>query len=69
MLVCVCSRQCDQMDRLFFNIWPFATMKISPKMSQIYQSRLSILPNKKKTAKNLPKWQNCALSGHTGSTV
>ena len=24
--------QCDQMVRLFFNIWPFATMKINPIM-------------------------------------
>ena len=31
----------------FFNFWPFATMKISPIMSQICQSRLIILPNKK----------------------
>ena len=30
--------QCDQMVRLFFNIWPFATMKICPLMSQICQS-------------------------------
>ena len=30
-----------------FNTWPFATMKISPKMSPICQSSLSILPNKK----------------------
>ena len=45
----------DQMVKLFFKIWPFATMKISPKMSQICQSRLSILPNKEKTVKNLPK--------------
>ena len=22
--------QCDQMVRLFFNIWPFATMRIAP---------------------------------------
>ena len=47
--------QCDQMVLLFFNIWPFAIMKISPIMSQICQSPLSILPNKKWTVKNLPK--------------
>ena len=41
------SYQCDQMVKLFFKSWPFATMKISPIMSQICQSRLSILPNKK----------------------
>ena len=37
--------QCDQLVSLFFNIWPFATMKISPIISQICQSRLSIMPN------------------------
>ena len=65
--------KCDQMVRLFFNIWPFATMKISPIMSQICQSQLSILPNNKwtvktlsKTGKLLPKWRNFARSGHTG---
>ena len=31
-------KQCDQMVRLFFNIWQFATLKISPIMSQICQS-------------------------------
>ena len=39
--------QCDQMVWLFFNIGPFATMKISSMMSQIRQSMLSILTNKK----------------------
>ena len=65
-------RQCDQMVRLFLNIWPFAIVKISPIMSQICQSQLSILPNMKWTVKNLPKtgkllpkWRNIAKSGHT----
>ena len=47
-------------------------MKISPIMSQIYQSMLSILPNKKLTITNLlnthkllPKWWNFAKSCHT----
>ena len=69
----LCSGQCDQMVRLFFSIWPFATMKISPIRSQICQSRLSILLYKKYKVKNwpntcklLPKWQNFAKSGHTG---
>ena len=43
----VSSRQCDQMVWLFFNIWSLVTMNISPKLSQICQSRLNILPNKK----------------------
>ena len=47
--------QFDQMVRLFFKIWPFATKKTSPIMSQICQSRVSILPNKKWTVKKLPK--------------
>ena len=66
------QEQCDQMVRLFFNIWPFAIVKISPIMSQICQSQLSILPNMKWTVKNLPKtgkllpkWRNIAKSGHT----
>ena len=29
------SGQCDQMVKLFLSIWPFATMKIKPNMSQI----------------------------------
>ena len=41
------GEQCDQMVRLFLNIWPFAIVKISPIMSQICQSQLSILPNMK----------------------
>ena len=47
--------QCDQTVRLFFNIWPLATITNSPIMYQICQSRLNILTNKKKTIKNLPK--------------
>ena len=43
--------QCDQLVRLLFQIWPFAAMKINTIMSQICQSRHSILPNKKKTVK------------------
>ena len=63
--------QCGQMVRLFFNIWPLATMKMRPIMSQICQSKHSILRNKKyiknlpKTCEILPKWRNCAKSGHT----
>ena len=50
-------------------------MKISPIMSQICQSRHSILPKQIQTVKNwpktcklLPKWRNFAKSGHTGLT-
>ena len=41
------QQQCDQMVRLFFNIWQLATMKISPIMHQIGQSRLNIWPKRK----------------------
>ena len=57
--------QCDQIVRLFFNIWPFGTMKISPIISQICQSSLSTLPNKKKPVKILTTWWYFAKSGHT----
>ena len=46
--------QCDQMVRLFFHIWPFEAMKISPIMWHICQSMLSISPNKKWAVKILP---------------
>ena len=39
--------QCDQIARLFFNIWPFTSMKIWPKVYKICQSRFNILPNSK----------------------
>ena len=49
----VALTQCDLV-RLFFNIWPFGTFKISTIMSLICPSTLSILPTKKLTGKNLP---------------
>ena len=57
------SSQCDQMVRLFLNIWPFATLKISPTMSQICQSRLSILPNKNKLSNFCQRLVNFCQSG------
>ena len=41
------QNKCDQMVRVFFNIWQLATMKISAIMYQICQRRLNILPDKK----------------------
>ena len=41
------QEQCDQMVKLCFNIWPNATMKISPVMQKICQSKMDILPKKK----------------------
>ena len=65
-------KQYDQMVILCFNIWPIATMKISPEVQQICQSKFAILTNMKLKAKNLsntckllPKWQNFAKSDHT----
>ena len=65
--------QCDQMVRLFLITWLFATLQISPIMSQICQSRPSIMSDEKKTDKNLPKTcklspkrRNFAKSGHIG---
>ena len=49
------SSQCDKMVKLCFNICPFATMKISPELKKICQSKFTILPNKKYTMKNLSK--------------
>ena len=42
-----CGLQCDQMAILFFNIWPFRTMKNCPEVENICQSRFTILPNTK----------------------
>ena len=38
-------KQCDQMAILFFNIWPFTSMKISTMAYKIGKSRSKILPN------------------------
>ena len=66
------QNQCDQMVRLFFNMWPFATLKIIPMMAQIFLRRLVIFPNQKLTVKNLPntfkllsKWRNFVTSCYT----
>ena len=58
-------KQCYKVVRLFFNSCPFATMKISPIMSQICQNRSVFCQRRKKhsklypnTCKLLPKWRN-----------
>ena len=59
------------MVKLILNIWPLASMTICPIMSQICQSRLTILPNKNKLSKiclwlvTIAKVANFALFGHT----
>ena len=60
--------QCDQMARLFFNIWPFSTMKFSPVVYYFGQSRIKDISTAKRPstpAKRFPKWQNFVQSGHT----
>ena len=47
------SRQCDQMTRLFFNIWSLATEKVAKNIKN-WQSRFQFLSNTKKT---LDYWQ------------
>ena len=68
------SLQCDKIAGLFFNIRPFTSMKICPKVFKICQSRLKILRSNKwtlerlsKTFGILPKWQAFAKSGHAAS--
>ena len=39
--------QCDQIARLFFNIWPFTSRKICQKVYKICQSSFKFLPNRK----------------------
>ena len=50
------NNNCDQLIRLFFNIWLFTTMKICPIAQQICQIKLKIFPNTKRT---LSKWPKC----------
>ena len=55
----ICS-QCEQMAKLIFNFWPFATMKFSPMMSQICQSRLSICQIRNKLLNLVTLFAACA---------
>ena len=50
--------QCDQLARLFFNLWPFAAMKICPIALQIWQSWLKLCQIDK-------MFLNFAKYGHT----
>ena len=58
------TRQSDQMARLFVNIRPFSTVKISPILTKKGSNFCPTL-FKPKTFKILPKWRNFAKSGHT----
>ena len=64
--------QCDQMDRLFFNIWTFTSMKTCPIAFKICQSRFQNFPKQEIIPQKItqdfvdfPKWQNFTKSGHT----
>ena len=67
--------QCDQMAKIFFNIWPLTPMKICPKTKNC-QSKFNNFPNAKwrfqklpKTFKIWPKWRFFTTSGHTDCGV
>ena len=53
--MCLGTYQCDQIAGLFFNIWPFTSMKICPKVYKVSQSRFKILPNCIWTFENCPR--------------
>ena len=68
--------KCDPMVRIFLTIWPFATLKISPTVSQICQVGSAFCQIRKKlskispkTCKLLPEWRNFAKSGHTANIL
>ena len=69
------ARGCDQMARLFFNIWPFTTVNICPipilKIAKVGLKCCQILTNRKNCSKILlnflPKWRNFTKYGHTGA--
>ena len=46
--------QCDQMGWLYFNIWPFSTVKLWP-IAIFCQNGFKILPNTKTAFEKLPK--------------
>ena len=60
---------------LFFNLWPFTSLKIcpSPVITMVkVGTKVCQIPNQNHTknvpkdVKSLPKWQNIVKSGHTG---
>ena len=55
LFILVTLKQCDQILRLFFNLWAFTSMKICPKVPKICQSRFKILPNPWKFAQDFAK--------------
>ena len=64
--------QCDQIARLFFNIWPLTPMKICPKAIKFAEAGSIISPVRNegfkkwpKTFKFWPKWRIFDKSGHT----
>ena len=55
--------QCDQMVRLFFNIWPFVTMKISPKCHKFAKAGSGFSQIRNKPSKNWPRLINFCQRG------
>ena len=56
--------QCDQMARLFINIWQFTIIEIYPIAYNCCQSRIKVLPNTKQTLGKLPKTFKFCKSGY-----
>ena len=59
----IADNQCDQIPRLYFNIWPFLTrLNFCQILNKPYK-------NYPKTFKMLQKWRQMAKSGRTGVTI
>ena len=54
VLLQLATLQCDQMARLFFNIWPFTLMQTCPMAYKICQSGSKMFLNSTLTLKNCP---------------
>ena len=66
----LCAHQCEQMVGLFFNIWLFATMKISPNCHKFAKVGSAFFPIRNKQSKFRPRLVNfChfAKSGHAAA--
>ena len=46
------GRQCDQMAKLFFNVWPFTTIKICPKSQKFANVALKFCKGQNKPSSN-----------------
>ena len=59
------SLQCDQKVRLFFDIWPFVTMKISQKCHKLAKVGSAFCQMRKKLTKIYPILINFCQKGET----